>query len=107
MKLSGTYYITLFEDRTINILGEFTSKFQEKYPGKASCISSSSFSNAVYEKNKPYLIVITTEKGLSFGTSFCVSNRNSNNAIQDFTIGKCEDKKESLWERFLKFIDIN
>lgn len=107
MKLSGTYYITLFEDRTIKTIGEFTSNFQKKYPKKASCISSSSFSNIIYQEGKPYLIVIEADNGMSFGTSFCVSNRNGNKAIQDFTMGKCEDKKESLWERFLKFIDIN
>ena len=104
-KLTGRYYITLFEDKTIKTLGEFTSNFQEKYPNKNSCILSSSFTNTVYQKNTPYLIVLEADNDMSFGSTFCVSERNGIKEIQDF-IGKCEDKPPSLWERFLKFLKL-
>lgn len=101
--LSGIYYINLFEKKGIKNIGEYTSNFQEEYPKKTSCISSSTFSNHNYKENKPYLVVITTDKGLSFGTSFCVAERNGTKEIQDF-VGQCEYKKESLWEKILKFL---
>lgn len=106
MKLTGKYYITLFEDKTIKTLGEFTSNFQKKYPQKESCILSSSFSNVIYQEDKPYLIVISVDNGMSFGTSFCVVEKNGSKEIQDF-VGRCEYKAESLLKRILKFFRMN
>lgn len=106
MTLSGRYYIHLFDKKTIKTLGEFTSNFQEKYPKKASCILSSSFSDYIYQENKPYLIVLETDNEMSFGKRFCLSTRNGSKEIQDFW-GQCKDKQYSLWQRFLKFIGLS
>ena len=102
-KLTGRYYITLFEDKTIKTLGEFKSNFQEKYPSKNSCILSSSFTNTVYQKNTPYLIVLEADNDMSFGSTFCVGRRNGINEIQDFS-GACEYKKQSLWKRIFSIL---
>lgn len=102
LDLFGNYYINLFEEKDIKNIGEYISNFQKKYPQKSSCISSSAFSQHVYQENKPYLVVIETDTGLSFGKSFCVSEKKGIKEIQDFVV-RCEDKKDSFVQKLYKF----
>lgn len=106
LDLFGNYYINLFEEKDIKNIGGYTSNFQKKYPQKSSCISSSVISHHVFQENKPYLVVIETDTGLSFGKSFCVSEKQGIKEIQDFAL-RCEYQKESFVQKLYKFFGLD